>query len=77
MSIIKPNREDRIKYTFTKAQRVDFLDIIKGLGIPTIVWDEMGLIIEEYSKEHLMEFLVKTVINLQEKIKNLEKNDKN
>ena len=69
---IKPSREDRIKYTFTKVQRTTFLETIKGLGIPSLVWDEMGLITEEYSQEHLMEWMVNTIINLQKRIKILE-----
>ncbi len=71
---IKPSREDRIKYTFTKVQRTTFLETIKGLGIPSLVWDEMGLITEEYSQEHLMEWMVNTIINLQKRIKILEEN---
>ena len=71
---IKPSRENRIKYTFTKVQRTTFLETIKGLGIPSLVWDEMGLITEEYSQEHLMEWMVNTIINLQKRIKILEEN---
>ena len=74
MSIIKPSSEDRIKYTFTKIQRADFIEQIKDLGIPTVVWDEMGLIHEQYSKEHLLDWMVRNIQILQEKVKKLEEN---
>ena len=70
---IKPSREDRVKYTFTKPQRVELLELIKSLGIPTIVWNEMGLIREEYSKEHLMEWIIKKILDQQKEIEDLKR----
>ena len=73
MSIIKPSKEDRIKYTFTKLQRNNFMELIKSLGVPTIVWNEMGLMREEYSKEHLIELLLKKILANEKEIEELKK----
>ena len=74
---IKPNKDDRIAYTFSKAERVLFLEKLKSIGIPFIKWvsKEEGLFadIEEYSFEHLINKLVTMVIDQDKRITELEK----
>lgn len=76
---IKPSKEDRIDWTYTKVQRAAFIEKMKEIGIPVLKYIakdyEINKDIDEYSFEYLMDFLVNTVIDLQERIEKLEKID--
>ena len=66
--MVKPSKEERVKYTYTKIQRKDFIKRIKAIGIPTIIWEDRGLITEEYSMEHLLDWIVTEIEALKKTI---------
>lgn len=73
---IKPSKEERRDYTFSKEQKVNLLEKIRGLGIPILKYvskDKTFLPDREiYSQEHLLDWMLTTIINQQIEIDNLK-----
>ena len=73
---IKPSKEDRIAFTYSKEQQAIFLEKLRSLGIPILLTkgvDKSFKDIEQYSFEHLLDFLVSKIINLEKEIEDLKK----
>lgn len=72
---IKPSKEDRIKFTFSKEQMNAFLIKLESLGIPILITkgvDESFKDIKQFSFEHLLDWIVTEIENLK-KIIGVEK----
>ena len=74
---IKPSKEKRRDFTFTKAERKVFIDKLASLGIPILLWvskDKSFLSNKrQYNLESVLDWLVTTIIDQGKKIEELEK----